>query len=119
MTVSKTQINKRMKRKTNPELAEALFLAKKNNMIELGESLSLPNRKQIKLNLEKIEKETKNGERVLVPGKILGQGELTKKIKIFALGFSKQAEEKLKKAGCETGSVLDAIKNKEKVRIIT
>lgn len=33
--------------------------------------------------------------------KILGNGELTKKLKISAHQFSKSAEEKIKKAGCE------------------
>ena len=46
----------------------------------------------------------------MVPGKILSQGDLDKKIKVVALGFSEKAEEKLKKLGLEIFTILEEIK---------
>ena len=110
---SKTQINKNMNRKTNNVLAEAIFLAKKNNLIELATKLSLPVRKRIEVNLDKINK-IKN-ETVIIPGKVLSGGEITRKCKVYAMAFSKTAEEKLKKAGCETEKLIKALRTNKKI----
>jgi len=100
MTISKTKINKRVRKKTNPELVEVIMLAKKHNLLEVARLLSAPARKRISKNLEDIDKEAKDGETVIVPGKVLGRGKISKKVKVIALSFSSSAEEKLKKAGC-------------------
>ena len=54
--MSKTQISKRVKRKTNPELVETIELAKKNNQLELAKKLSGPTRLQSKVNVEHLNK---------------------------------------------------------------
>ena len=105
MEISKTKINKRMKKKTNPELVETLLLAKKVNP-ELAKILSGPTRKRITKNLDEINKESKEGGTVIVPGKVLGDGELTKKIRIIALGFSESALKKLK----DKSTILEELK---------
>ena len=55
-------------------------------------------------------KETEEGDTVVVPGKVLSNGEINKKIRIVALSFSKEAEEKLGKKKCEVVSILEEIK---------
>ena len=57
-----------------------------------------------------INKESKEGDVAVVAGKVLSQGEITKKIKVIALGFSEQAKEKLLKAKCEVSNIVDEIK---------
>lgn len=110
--ISKTKISKRTKKKTNPELVKTIMLAKKNNYLELAKVLSKPSRHQKKINLTEINGE--NEKSVIIPGKVLGSGEIDKKISIYALSFSKQALEKLKKSGCEACTILNAIeKNHE------
>ena len=96
---SKTLINKQMRNKRNPELVETIFLAKKANP-EIAGILSGPTRKRVALNLDEINKESKEGEVIIIPGKILGNGNIDsgKKLKIIALSFSVSAEEKLDKA---------------------
>jgi ribosomal protein L18E len=96
--ISKTKIEKRLRKKTNPELVETIRLAKKNNLLELAKKLIVPTRLHKKMNLDKLNeiKETN----IIFVGKILGSGNIHKKINISALGFSEQAKEKLKKAGC-------------------
>ena len=118
MKISKTRIRKRIKRKTNPELVETLFLANKNNFMEVAKVLSGPTRRFQKIDLERLESEVKDGEIIFVPGKVLGGGKIKKKIKVYALGFSKQAEEGLKNAGCVFGELKDGIKKKLKFRML-
>ncbi|MDP3758526.1 MAG: uL15 family ribosomal protein, partial [Candidatus Daviesbacteria bacterium] len=64
---------------------------------------------------------TKEKEKVIVPGKVLSQGEINKKIKVIALSFSEKAKEKLKKSGCEFSNILTEIKSNpsgEGIRIL-
>jgi len=109
--ISKTKIDRKLARKTNPDLIENIFLAKKNNSWkEIAHLISYPRRLQISKNLEEIEKNSKEGDTVIVPGKVLGNGDISKKIRIAATGFSKQAREKLKSKRCEIVSIRDEIK---------
>jgi large subunit ribosomal protein L18e len=112
---SKSKIGKQLSRKTNPELVETIKLAKKNDKwISVATFLSYPRKKRINLNLEEIEKQTKDGEKVLIPGKVLSQGEINKKVKVIAFDFSEKAKEKLLKQKCEVVSIIEEInKNPE------
>ena len=58
-------------------------------------------RRRAEVNISKIDRYAKDGETIVVPGVVLGNGDITKKVKIAALRFSKSAKEKLLKAGCE------------------
>lgn len=61
--------------------------------------ISRPKRKKIAVNLLKINKIGKNGETVVVPGKVLGNGIIDKNITVFAENFSSNAKEKIEKYG--------------------
>jgi len=113
MTTSKNIINQRMNQKTNSYLAEAIFIAKKNNLIEIARALSVSTRRQAKINLTRINEAKKDT--VIIPGKVLSSGEISKKVKVYALGFSEKAKIKLKKAGCEFKNILDVLKQNKKV----
>ena len=85
----KTKIEKKLKRKTNEELVRTIIKAKKNEKwLEVSSALSIPKRKAISANLNEIENEAVHGETIVVPGKVLGKGDLSKKIKISAFSFS-------------------------------
>lgn len=114
MVVSKTKVNERMNNKTNIVLAETIFLAKKNNLLEIASAISVPARKLASVNLERINHS--KSDVIIVPGKVLSNGEIAKKIKVYALGYSKTAKEKLKKAGCECKTILEALKKGEKIK---
>ncbi len=61
------------------------------------------------VNLVDLEKRYQSGAKVELPGcKILGRGELTKKLEIKASGWSKTAEDAIKKAG---GNIIPCGKN--------
>jgi len=121
---SKTLINKQVKKKTNPELVKTILLAKKNSSwLEVANLLSGPRSKRRNVNLNKISESSKAGEIIVVPGKVLSQGEInalegipkghdaSKKMKIVALNFSEKAREKLLKADYDIKTILEEIKS--------
>ena len=108
---TKTQIANQLKRKTNKELVETIIAAKKNkNWIEVARILSGPRKNRINLNLNEVDKKIKNKETIVVPGKILSLGEITKKGIVVALDFSEKAKEKLLSSKCEISKIIDEIK---------
>ena len=79
--------------------------------------MSRPKRARVGVNIAKLEKFAGAGENVIVPGKVLGRGSMTKKINVAAVVYSGDAESKLRKAGCTIVDMKDMVK-KENVRII-
>lgn len=108
---SKTKITLQTKRKKNPALVETINSAKKNEKWkEIAEILTYPRRKKRYLNLGQLNKLVESGEKIVVPGKILSQGILDKKIKLSAFSFSEEAKEKLKEAKIEFNYIEEEIK---------
>jgi len=100
-----------MRRKTDMYLVKTIVSAKKENKwVEVAHFISGPTRKHSKVNLNQIDKETKEGDTVIIPGKVLGEGEISKKVRIAALGFSESAIKKLKDKKCEAVSIDEEIK---------
>ena len=120
---TKTQIDKQIQKKSNKELVETIIAAKKKDKwLKVARILSGPRRKAVSLNLEEINENSKDGETIIVPGKVLSQGEMDKKIKIVALNFSEKAKEKLLKSNIQSSSIIEEIKKNpdiKKVRILT
>ena len=120
--ISKTSLKARVHKKTNPRVASAIFLATKNpKWLKLAKLLSQSTRKHSSINLEQIDKQTSLGDTVLVPGKVLAVGEITKKVKSCSFGISKEALERLTKTRSEWINILDEIKknpNAEGLKII-
>ena len=115
--ISKTKIEKRMQRKTSSELARTILECKKNDAWnEVGKLISNSKRNRIIMNLDEINKLAKDNETIIVPGKVLSQGEINKKIKLVALGFSESAREKLSKAKIESFSINEEIKKNPKLQ---
>jgi large subunit ribosomal protein L18e len=111
MVKSNTKIEKQIQKKTNPELVETIRLAKKNkDWIKVAAILSGSRRNKIEVNLDKISSEAKQGEVLVIPGKVLSLGSIDKKIKVVAFNFSEKAKEKLLKAGCEIMNIVEEIK---------
>ncbi|MDI9644489.1 MAG: 50S ribosomal protein L18e [Candidatus Verstraetearchaeota archaeon] len=91
---------------TNPKtrrLIRLLRRASRSNNVgvwrDLSDLLSVPTRKRISVNVSKIEKFAKEGEFIAVPGRVLGFGNLSKKIDVAALSFTPSAREKITAAG--------------------
>lgn len=115
---SKTLIDKQMARKVNPELVKTIMKAKKSGMwVEVAGMLSCPARRMTNANLDEIDKKAKDGDVVVVAGKVLGTGNLSKKIKLIAFSFSKSAEEKLRKNKTEFSKIMDEIDKNQKIKL--
>jgi len=69
----------------------------------VAEKLNNPRRGKIEVNLVSIERNAGKSKTIVVPGVVLGSGEITKPVNVAAWKFSPAAEEKIKKA---KGSVL-------------
>lgn len=101
---------------------EVLSTAKKNQKNAKMSSYLLklalkPKRQRISVNLSKLDKFTSDNENIVVPGKLLGEGKISKKINISAMEYSEQAKEKLKESKCHIVDIGEMVK-KEGVRII-
>jgi len=111
--ISKTKISSRISRKKNPELVKTILLCKKGDELwmKVAHVLSGSKRKMPVLNLNEIDKKSSDGETVLVPGKVLSQGNVSKKIKIVAFNFSESTKEKLNKDKIKFNSIIEEIKS--------
>ncbi len=66
---------------------------------EVAKYLSVHSRKRTATNLSTVNKYSKEGEIIIIPGKLLGSGNIDHKITVSAWGTSASAKEKLLKAG--------------------
>ena len=108
-------------KKTNPLLISLIGELKKQsneNDVSIWKDIALRLQKPLNnwpvVNLEKIDKYTSEKETALIPGKVLSDGALTKKITIAAWSFSKQAQEKIKKAGGKYITIEELVKSNPK-----
>jgi len=87
----------------------------------VARGLNRPNRKGYEVNLLRLEKYAKKNDNIVVPGAVLGSGEITKPVTVAALKFSSEAERKIKKAGGKTIDIEDLVNENpkgKKVRIM-
>jgi len=108
---TKTKISKQAKKKTNPDLVEAILLAKKSKgWLKVAGILSYPRRIRKNINLKDLNEKVKANGKYVFAGKVLSLGEVNKKFEIAALGYSETAKEKLNKAGCKILNMVEEIK---------
>ncbi|MFX1302961.1 MAG: 50S ribosomal protein L18e [Promethearchaeota archaeon] len=65
----------------------------------LSKKLSGPRRNRVKANLYHINKKTNKNDIIVIPGKILGLGELDHSLTIACLEYSKSAKQKIESSG--------------------
>ena len=104
--------------KTNPMLKSLIQNLKKQSNekdIQLWKDIAIrlekPSRNWPVVNLDRISRYTNEKEIALIPGKVLSDGDLTKKVSIAAWSFSTKAEEKIKKAGGKTMTIEELMKS--------
>ena len=112
---SNVKFKKQLKRKTNPALIELITKAGKlKEWRRVAEILVSSTKKYSSINLSEIDKKSEAGNTIVVLGKVLSKGELTKKIRICALSFSKHAEEKISKNKSEAVLLINEINKNHK-----
>jgi len=110
--ISRTHIKSRMVNKTNTLVKDTINAAlktKSKTWHTVAQKLSAATRKHNPINLNKIDKITTTGDTLVILGKVLGGGDVTKKLRLCALSFSGSALDKLKKTRSETVTVLEEI----------
>lgn len=105
---------------TNIELRKLISqLAKQKQKIfkRIAKDLSKPTRKRREVSIYRINKHTKDGESIIVPGKVLSPGNLDHSVNVYALNFSEKAKQKIiEKKG--TANHLDKAIGQKGLRII-
>ncbi|MBN2478211.1 50S ribosomal protein L18e [Candidatus Micrarchaeota archaeon] len=85
---------------------------KKPVWLRTAELLERPRRKKVEVNLSKINRYAKEGIIVVVPGKVLGDGNLDKKITIAAFSFSGRAKKTISECGGKVMSIEELVEQK-------
>lgn len=103
---------------TNPILMKLIVELKKrsneqsiNLWKRIAVDLEKPTRQRRVVNLSRISRHAKENEIVVVPGKVLGSGDLSHKLTISAFQFSNSAKEKIEKAGAKIVPLLELSKD--------
>ncbi len=104
-------------RKSNPVLVEligALKNAGRTNETplwrDIASRLEGPSRNWAQVNISKLDAHVGAGEHAVIPGKLLGDGEVTKAVTVIAVNASETAKAKIAKAGGKVLTFQEAIK---------
>lgn len=115
--VSKTKIEKRLRGKENPRLRKLIITLKKQKQPfwhQVAKELASPKRKAAQVNIFKLSKHAKDKETIIVPGKVLSAGSISKQVRVAAFSFSKVAREKIKHAGGSAVEIEELLKSPDK-----
>jgi len=88
---------------------------------DIAEKLERPRRKRVGVNIADIERNADKNEIVIVPGVVMGTGELKKPVTVAAWKFTPAAEEKIKKVKGKCMNIEELVKENPKgtgVRIL-
>ncbi len=96
------------------KLIRDLWKTKRRIWKKLSKKLSGPRRNEVEANIYRINKKTKNNDVIVVPGKILGLGELNHKLTIACLTFSKSAKKKIEASGSKLISIEELLEQNPK-----
>ncbi|MBW9223672.1 50S ribosomal protein L18e [Methanothermococcus sp. SCGC AD-155-E23] len=80
-------------------LKSASYRTQRKIWKDLAKRLSKPARRRAEVNISKINRYTKEGEVVVVPGKVLGAGRLDHRVTVAALSFSESARRAIEEVG--------------------
>jgi len=81
---------------------------------DIAEDLSHSRKKNISINISKLNRYTQKDESVVVPGKVLGAGRMDHPINVAAFAFSRQAQRKILDAKGKCMSILELIEKNPK-----
>lgn len=87
------------------KLIRDLWKTKRRIWRKISKKLSSPKRNRVEANLNRINKKTKQNDVIVIPGKVLGIGDLKHKLTIACLDYSKSAKEKITASGSKLISI--------------
>ncbi len=80
----------------------------------ISRKLSGPRRNRIKANLYRINKKTNKNDVIVIPGKVLGMGELDHALTIACLEYSKSAKKKIELSGSKLITIEELVEQNPK-----
>jgi large subunit ribosomal protein L18e len=105
-------------RKENPELARVIIELRKAARAHkapvwraAAERLSRPRHQVLPLNVAHLERLANPQETIVVPGKLLAEGNLTKPLTVGAVAYSSEAQSKVRAAGGKAISISELLKS--------
>ena len=108
-------------RKTNPNLVELIHELKKNAREneapiwrDVARRLEAPSRNWAQVNVSRIARYAADNETIVIAGKLLGAGEIDKKVTIAAYRSSESARKKIESAGGRLISLAELVKENPK-----
>lgn len=81
---------------------------------DIADRLSRSRKIRVAVNLSRLNRHTEKGETVVVPGKVLGAGNIDHPFNVAAFAFSEQAQSKILKAGGKCLSILKLMEKNPK-----
>jgi large subunit ribosomal protein L18e len=106
-------------RKENPELAHTLIELRRASKTHsapvwatAAERLARPRHQVTPVNVGHLERLAKPDETIVVPGKLLAEGKIQKKLTVAAFAFSAEAKSKIHAAGGQTLTIHELLKSK-------
>jgi len=85
-------------------------IEKQSNFLkDIVEKLNKPRRQRVEVNIAHIERYTEKNETIIVPGVVIGYGELTKPVTVSAWKFSKPAKQKIENSKGKAISIEELI----------
>ncbi len=116
-TIRKTQTTNQVLFDTIRELKKLSNSTGANVYRAVAAKLSSTASQRPEVNLDRIEKYSQDKEVVIVPGKVLGNGTLTKKVTIVGFKASETAIAKIEKAGATFVEIKDYISKKHDAKM--
>jgi len=100
----------------NEKLKELITSLKEKNYSEevplfkrIAKDLEKPSRQRRVVNISRLNRHTKEGEVIVVPGKVLADGDLEHSITIFAWKFSEEALRKISESNSKAFSIFELL----------
>jgi len=76
---------------------------------DVADRILRPSRRRVIVNISRINRYSKSGEIIVVPGKVLGAGTINHPVTVAALDFSARAREKIERASGRCIHILDLL----------
>jgi len=96
------------------KLIRQLWKTKRRIWKTVSRKLSSPRKNRVEANLYRINNKTKNNDVIVIPGKVIGMGDLDHKLTIACLGTSKSAKEKIEASGSKLISIEELVSQNPK-----
>ena len=98
------------------KLIRDLWKTKRRIWKKISKKLSGPRKNRVEANLYRINKKTKENDVIVVPGKVLGIGELDHKLTIACLSCSKSAKKKSEESSSKLMTIQELLEQNPKGR---